>query len=203
MSSFLLMVMVRFVFLATAILCGSGNNAAAGYLELKDLGRGCFQTIVQECTSVYDGDRNNHLTSETSREWRRDRSKGEALAEVKPSLDRRDAYATRGAEGAFSRVLGFTQRNLQKGFTKHGADLGLTGNWNPARAADFSRAVNQHINAPGVRAITGTYRGNPATHFLDPRTGVNVIADPAGNYVSGWKLGAEQLESVLTTGRLF
>ena len=44
---------------------------------------------------------------------------------------------------------------------------------------------------------------NLATHFLDPKTGVNVIADPAGNYVSGWKLGAEQLESVLTTGRLF
>ncbi|MCC6750551.1 MAG: hypothetical protein IT371_23000 [Deltaproteobacteria bacterium] len=97
--------------------------------------------------------------------------------------------AARGAQGAFSRILGFTDRNLQKGFTKHGAD--------------FSRAVNQHINAPGVRSITGTYRGNPVTHYIDPCTGLNVIADQAGNYVSGWRLGAEQLESVLTTGRLF
>ncbi|WP_374109396.1 colicin D domain-containing protein [Anaeromyxobacter sp. SG17] len=63
--------------------------------------------------------------------------------------------------------------------------------------------LNQHINRPGVRAITGTYRGNPVTHYLDPQTGLNVIADPAGNYVSGWRLGAEQVESVLTNGRLF
>jgi hypothetical protein len=111
--------------------------------------------------------------------------------------------AAGGAQGAFSRILGFTERNLQKGFTKHGADFGLSGNWNPGRAAEFSRAVNQHINSPGVRTITGTYRGNPVTHYLDPSSGLNVVADPAGNYVSGWRLGAEQLEGVLTTGRLF
>jgi hypothetical protein len=111
--------------------------------------------------------------------------------------------AAGGGQGAFSRILGFTERNLQKGFTKHGADFGMTGNWNPSRAADYSRAVNQHINAPGVRSITGTYRGNPVTHYVDPNTGLNVIADQAGNYVSGWRLSAEQLESVLTTGRLF
>lgn len=111
--------------------------------------------------------------------------------------------AAGGTQGAFGRILGFTERNLQKGFTKHGADFGMTGNWNPSRAADFSRAVNQHINAPGVRSITGTYRGSPVTHYVDPRTGLNVIADQAGNYVSGWRLGAEQLEGVLTTGRLF
>ncbi len=128
---------------------------------------------------------------------------GFAAAVMIPIAGKYLGFAKRGVEGAFSRVLGFTQRNLQKGFTKHGADFGLTGKWNPARAADFSRAANQHINAPGVRAITGTYRGNPATHFLDPKTGVNVTADPAGNYVTGFKLGAEQLESVLTTGRLF
>jgi len=97
---------------------------------------------------------------------------------------------------------GFRGWSGLKGFTKHGADFGLTGNWNPARAAEFSRAVNQHINAPGVRAISGTYRGNPATHFLDPETGLNVIADAAGNYISDWKLGEEQLKNVLTTGSL-
>jgi hypothetical protein len=54
-----------------------------------------------------------------------------------------------------------------------------------------------------VRTITGTYRGPPVTHYIDPRSGLNVIADMAGNYVSGWRLGADQLESVLKTGRLF
>jgi hypothetical protein len=100
-------------------------------------------------------------------------------------------------------VLGRTPQALQKFFTKHGADFGLKGSWNPARAADASRAIHQHINNPAVRAINGTYRGNPVTHFLNPQTGLNVIAGPGGNFVSGWRLGAAQLESVLTTGRLF
>jgi hypothetical protein len=102
-----------------------------------------------------------------------------------------------------TRVLHFTERNLQKGFTKHGADFGLRGNWNSSRAEEFRNVVNQHINSPGVRVIAGTYRGDPVVHYVDPRTGLNVVADRVGNYVSGWRLGAEQLESVLATGRLF
>jgi len=92
---------------------------------------------------------------------------------------------------------------LQKGFMKHGADFGLSGKWNPGRAGEFSRAIHQHVNAGGTRAIQGTYRGNAVTHYLDPSTGLNVMADPAGNYVSGWRLGADQLRSVLSTGRLY
>jgi hypothetical protein len=110
--------------------------------------------------------------------------------------------AARAGAGA-SKVLGQTPRNLQKFFGKHGSDFGLSGNWNPSRAADASRVINQHINSPGVRAIEGAYRGNPATHFLDPKTGLNVVADPAGNFVTGYRLGAEQLQGVLTTGHLF
>jgi hypothetical protein len=80
--------------------------------------------------------------------------------------------------------------------TKHGDDFGLTGNWNPGRAADASRAIHQHINSPGVRQISGTYRGDPVTHHLDPKTGVNVVEDAGGNFVSGWRLGTEQFSSV-------
>jgi colicin D len=105
--------------------------------------------------------------------------------------------------GGPNRALRFTERDLQKGFTKHGADFGLGGSWNPSRAEEFRAAVLRHINGPGVRMIEGTYRGDPVVHYLDPKTGLDVIADMAGNYVSGWKLGAEQLESVLSTGRLF
>jgi hypothetical protein len=105
--------------------------------------------------------------------------------------------------GAASRVVGQTPRNLQKFFGKHGSDFGLTGSWSPSRAADASRAINQHLNSPGVRAIEGAYRGNPATHYLDPSTGLNVVADGAGNFITGYKLGAEQLNDVLTTGHLW
>ena len=110
---------------------------------------------------------------------------------------------TAGAGGEVSQVLLRSPRSLQKFFTKHGADFGLSGNWNPGRAADASRAIHQHINSAGVRAIRGTYRGDAVIHYLDPNTGLNVIADPAGNFISGWRLGPEQVTSVLTSGRLF
>ena len=45
-----------------------------------------------------------------------------------------------------------------------------------------------HINDPTVVEIAGAYRGVPVTHFYNPATGVNVIATPAGQYVSGWHL---------------
>jgi RHS repeat-associated protein len=106
------------------------------------------------------------------------------------------------AEGAFSRVLSFTERDLQKGFMKHGGDFGLSGNWNPSRSADFSRAVNQFINEPAVVEISGTYRGNAVTHFFNPATGVNVIATPSGGYVSGWTLSVEQMQNLFRAGAL-
>jgi hypothetical protein len=106
-------------------------------------------------------------------------------------------------EGGLRRALQISGRNLQKVFTKHGGDFGLSGNWNPSKAADVSTAINLHINAPGVQAIKGVYRGQEVIHYLDPITGLNVVADMQGNFIGGWKLGAEQLQSVLSTGRLF
>jgi RHS repeat-associated protein len=112
-----------------------------------------------------------------------------------------------GPGGGYSRpaskILRRTERQLQKGFSKHAADFGLTGNWNPSRAADFSRAIHTHINSPDVREIAGIYRGIEGTNYLNPSTGLNVFADAAGNFVTGFRLTAEQLSSVLNSGRLF
>ena len=106
------------------------------------------------------------------------------------------------AGASASGVLNFTSRNLQKGFDKHGADFGLSGNWNPGRAADFSRAINQHVNSPSVTVVQGTYRGSPATHYFDPSTGLNVVADQSGNYVTGLRLGVDQMQNLLRSGAL-
>jgi hypothetical protein len=111
--------------------------------------------------------------------------------------------ALEAAAGASSKLLKISERNLQKVFGKHGSDFGLVGNWNPGRAAEVSRAINSHINNPGVQVINGKYRGQDVIHYLDPSTGLNVISDLNGNFIGGWKLGAEQLQSVLNTGRLF
>ena len=111
---------------------------------------------------------------------------------------------TAAENAAFPKILNITERNLQKGFQKHGADFGITGNWNKARAGEFGEAVNRHINTPGIQQITGSYRNQPGfTHYLNPNTGVNVVVDSAGNYVTGYKLGANQLSDVLTTGNLW
>lgn len=108
-----------------------------------------------------------------------------------------------GAAPAASRTLLRTPRSLQKFFSKHAMDFGLSGTWNPGRAAEASRVIHQHINSSGVRQVAGRYRGADATHYVNPTTGLNVIEDAGGNFVSGWRLGAEQLESVISTGRLF
>lgn len=107
------------------------------------------------------------------------------------------------AGGSSSRVLFRTNRSLQKFFDKHGDDFGLAGNWNKGRGAGASRVIHQHVNSPGVQQIPGRYLGEQVTHHLDPRTGLNVIEDAAGNFISGWRLGREQLQSVVETGRLF
>jgi len=102
-----------------------------------------------------------------------------------------------------SMVLLRTERNMQKGFSKHGADFGLSGNWNKRKAAEFSRVIHQHVNSPYTQVIPGTYRKQSIINYLDARTGLNVYTDLNGNYGSAWRLSSEQLSSVLTTGRLF
>ncbi len=100
-----------------------------------------------------------------------------------------------------SDVLLNSSKQLQSKF-KHAGDFGVTGNYSKANAAKHSEALNQHINSPAVTKISGTYRGNPVTHHLDPATGLNVIVDPSGAFISGWKLGPEQLQNVLSHGGL-
>ena len=102
---------------------------------------------------------------------------------------------------ATSDVLLNSSKQLQSKF-KHAGDFGVTGNYSKANAAKFSAEINQHINSPGVTKIAGTYRGNPVTHYVDPATGLNVIADPSGVFVSGWKLSTAQLQNVLKHGGL-
>ncbi|MBX7151975.1 hypothetical protein K1X84_10070 [bacterium] len=94
---------------------------------------------------------------------------------------------------------------VQKFFTKagHGIELGLKGNWNPAQAAATRSAINQFINSPSVITIQGVYRGNPVIHYVNPSTGMNIMSDQVGNFVGGWRLEADQLKSILTSGRLW
>ena len=83
---------------------------------------------------------------------------------------------------------------------------GMIKSWNKGAEKIFgysaSEALNKHINRSDIMIINGTYHKNPVTHYLDPNTGLNVMADPSGNFISGWKLGSEQLKNVLKHGGL-
>lgn len=105
------------------------------------------------------------------------------------------------AEGASSQILRTPTQQLQSKF-KHAADFGVQGNYNGANAVKFRSAINQHINSADVKVIQGTYRGQPVTHYVDPQTGLNVMSNSAGEFLSGWKLSPQQLQHVLTTGKL-
>jgi hypothetical protein len=91
--------------------------------------------------------------------------------------------------------------SLQHTF-KHAADFGIVGNANNNTLSALGAAIQAHVSAAGTRVIKGTYRSSPVTHFVDPRSGLNVIQDAAGNLLSGWRLNSQQLENVLTRGSL-
>ncbi|MEM9189039.1 MAG: colicin D domain-containing protein [Myxococcota bacterium] len=99
------------------------------------------------------------------------------------------------------RDITFSDRQIQKKF-KHAEDFGVEGNYNRTTAGEFRAAIGDHIDAPGTQRINGTYRGDPVVHHLDPNTGLNVVEDASGNFVSGWRLSPDQLENVVTRGSL-
>ncbi|RWU06864.1 hypothetical protein DWB63_03660 [Pseudodesulfovibrio sp. S3] len=58
------------------------------------------------------------------------------------------------------------------------------------------------LNSPTVKAIEGTYRGDEVIHFVDPKTGLNMITKRNGEFLSGWKLNNKQLTNILSRGSL-
>jgi hypothetical protein len=97
--------------------------------------------------------------------------------------------------------INFGTKQLQKKF-KHAADFGVKENYSPENAQKFQEAMENHMTDPTTKVINGTYHGTPVTHYVNPNTGLNVMEDAAGNFLSGWKLSPTQLWHVLTTGKL-
>lgn len=94
-----------------------------------------------------------------------------------------------------------TKTQLQTKF-KYTIDFGVKGGWNKTAATRFNSAINQHINSSAVKTIRGTYRSKSVIHYVDPKTGLNVISDTSGKFITGWKLNPAQLHNVLTRGSL-
>lgn len=92
-------------------------------------------------------------------------------------------------------------KSLQKKF-KHANDFGVEGNYSVDNAAKFKQAIENHVNSSSTKVIRGTYHGQPVKHYVNPQTGLNVIKDSSGQFVSGWKLSSAQLKHVLSGGKL-
>mgnify|MGYP000467319183 CR=1 FL=1 len=100
-------------------------------------------------------------------------------------------------------TLNYGHPQLQKKLVKHGKDFGIEQVDNAGNLTKFKGAVDAHVKSDKVIPIKGTYRGNiEVTHYYDPSKNLNVIMKPNGDFVSGWKLGKEQVENLIRTGNI-
>jgi hypothetical protein len=125
----------------------------------------------------------------------------------KALLGAEEVASTGGAVRAGSEAVGrwrslfqTTERQLQAKF-KHAGDFAVEGSYNAGRGAEFGQAVQEHVQRAAT-VIEGTYRGSPVVFFIDERTGLTVIQAADGKFLSGWKLNAQQLQHVLSRGKL-
>ncbi len=94
----------------------------------------------------------------------------------------------------------FNDQQLQKKF-KHASDFGIIGNYNQPNAENFKQILIKHMLDADTKVIHGTYRGESVRHFFNPLTKLNIICKNH-QFISGWLLGLEQEECLLTTGNL-
>lgn len=106
------------------------------------------------------------------------------------------ASVAANAGGDFSQILLRSPRTQRSKF-KHAGDFGVAGNYSKADAAEFRSAINQHINAAGMRAI------QPRHNRSQPEFGLTAIAaritSPRTSRprCSGWTSGSRQAGPVL------
>ncbi|MCV7251777.1 hypothetical protein H7J86_06345 [Mycobacterium hackensackense] len=116
-----------------------------------------------------------------------------------------EAVAVQGASRAVTLAkapgISFTSRQLASKF-KHAGDFGIAGKFNPQNAQLFQQALNAFVDDPATLHIAGTYRGAPTILNVQPQSGLAVLQQEGGQFISGWKLKADQLANVLMRGSL-
>ena len=79
---------------------------------------------------------------------------------------------------------------------------GAVGKYSRQQATIFERVIRAHVEDETTLMIPGTYRGELVMHFVNPQTGLHVMRDMQGAFVSGWRLTLAQLTNVLVRGSL-
>ena len=84
---------------------------------------------------------------------------------------------------------------------RYGVDITVQGTTAHRIRDTETRTLDAGLSAPGTLVISGKYHGDVVTHYLDPATGLDVIAQN-GTFVSVWKLNRDQLSNILNHGGL-
>lgn len=98
-------------------------------------------------------------------------------------------------------AITITAVQLQSKF-KHAIDFGVGGKFNAATQAAYEAAIRGQVAEKATQVIEGTYRGSPAVFHTNVQTGLTVITDRAGNFISGWRFSGQQMQHLLTTGKV-
>lgn len=99
------------------------------------------------------------------------------------------------------RQLHCSLKQLQHAY-KHAHCFGIAGPANKITLNAFRVELIRHVQSPDTQVIQGSFRGILVTHFLNVHTGVNVIRDSNGNFLSVWALSAMQKVHMLKGGKL-
>lgn len=102
-----------------------------------------------------------------------------------------------------SELVRFSPQQLQKKF-KHAVDFNVSGNPNTEGLASFKQALKAHIDSPTTTKITGKYRwSQDVYHYYNPETNLDIITNPNGDFISGWKLSRTQVADLIGEGNVF
>ncbi|MDJ0395022.1 colicin D domain-containing protein [Rhodococcus sp. G-MC3] len=94
------------------------------------------------------------------------------------------------------------RKQVEKKF-KHAEAFGIETPKGSAGFDEFAQALKDFSSNPSTQHLDGVYRGDPCIINVDPISKLVVVQRLDGSFLSGWKLGEDQLASVLTNGRLF
>lgn len=88
----------------------------------------------------------------------------------------------------------------------HASQFGVDGPYNKANGQAFISAIEQFTKSPDTEIISGTFRGQPAIHYVNPETGPHAsfaASGPnVGQYLGGWQSSGDQLAYLLYNGVL-
>lgn len=92
-------------------------------------------------------------------------------------------------------------KQLQRKF-KHAGDFGIRGSYSLQNIKKFKTAIKNHLQSSTTQVRKGTFRRKSVFHYFDTQTGLNIILNDCGYFVSGWKLNEKQLKAIIDTGNM-